>query len=207
MNFSLPKVYPLTDTRLSGLSHAEQVRRLAAGGAKLIQLREKLSTSGEFYLEAQKALEIARRENVRVVINDRVDIALALKTDGVHLGQDDLPPAAARKLLGDKAIIGFSTHNLAQAVAALELSVDYIAIGPVFPTSSKETADPAVGLEGVRLARQALGQFPLVAIGGITEENFRDVLAAGADSVAVISSLLSNPNLIAERTKLFLVDN
>jgi thiamine-phosphate pyrophosphorylase len=204
MSFSLPKVYPLTDTRLSGLSHAEQVKRLAAGGASLIQLREKHVPPTEFYPEAQKALDIARRENVKLIINDRVDIALALKADGVHLGQDDLPPESTRKLLGDKAIIGYSTHNLEQALAALRLPVDYIAIGPVFPTSSKETQDPALGLERLRQIRQALGNFPLVAIGGITMENFRDVLRAGADSVAVMSFVLSDSNLITEYTKLFL---
>jgi len=204
MSFSLPKLYPLTDTRLSGLSHAEQVKRLAAGGARVIQLREKHASPAEFYLEAQKALEIARHENIKFIINDRVDIALALKADGVHLGQDDLPPIEARKLLGNNAIIGFSTHDLEQAAAALKFPIDYIAVGPIFPTSSKENPYPVVGLEQLRQIRQALGDFSLAAIGGITPENFRDVLEAGADSVAVISSLLSDPNLITERTKLFL---
>src|ERR1044072_6010050 len=102
MNFRLPRLYPITDTRLSGLSQAEQVRQMIAGGAKLIQLREKHASAAEFYSEAEKAIEIAHSQGVKIIINDRVDIALALKADGVHLGQDDLPPAQARKLLGGK---------------------------------------------------------------------------------------------------------
>lgn len=202
MLFTLPKIYPITDTRLSGLSHAEQVMRMAAGGAKIIQLREKHALPDEFYAEAQKAVEIARRDGIKIIINDRADIALALKADGVHLGQDDLPPAEARKLLGNNVIIGFSTHNPAQAAEALKQPVDYIAFGPVFATSTKENPDPVVGLAGLREIRQALGDFPLVAIGGITEENYRDVLAAGADSVAMVSAVLSDAERITERLKL-----
>jgi thiamine-phosphate pyrophosphorylase len=202
MRFTLPKIYPITDTRLSGLSHAEQVEKMAAGGAKIIQLREKYAPPDEFYAEAQKALEIARARGIKIIINDRVDIALALKADGVHLGQDDLPPAEARKLLGNKAIIGFSTHNLAQAVEALQLPIDYIAFGPVFPTSTKENPDPVTGLEQLSEIGQILGDFPLAAIGGITEENYRDALSAGAGSVAMISAVLSAPDRIAERLKL-----
>jgi thiamine-phosphate pyrophosphorylase len=130
-----------------------------------------------------------------------VDIALALHADGVHLGQDDLSPLAARSLLGQESIIGFSTHNLEQARAASRLPVDYIAIGPIFATSSKDNADPVVGLEGLARVREAVGQLPLVAIGGINDLNARDVLKAGADSVAVIGALLSEPAEIAERLR------
>ncbi len=205
MPFTLPKIYPITDTRLSGLSHAEQVKRMAAGGAKIIQLREKHALPDDFYAEAQKAMEIARREGIKIIINDRADIALAVKADGVHLGQDDLPPAEARKLLGNNAIIGFSTHDPRQAAEALKLPVDYIAFGPVFATSTKENPDPVVGLAGLSEIRQALEDFPLAAIGGITGENYRDVLAAGADSVAMVSAILSNPDRIAERLKSLLL--
>ncbi|MEO6589182.1 MAG: thiamine phosphate synthase, partial [Pyrinomonadaceae bacterium] len=125
MHFSLPKVYPITDVRLSGISHAEQVAKLIAGGARFIQLREKYLAPKEFYSEAEKALKIARDANVKIIINDRVDIAFALKADGVHLGQDDLPPESAREILGEKAIIGFSTHNIEQAVKAIKYRVDY----------------------------------------------------------------------------------
>jgi len=202
----LPKLYPITDRRLSGLSHAEQVARLSDGGASLVQLREKHLSPREFYREAEEALRVARARGVRLVINDRADIALALGADGVHLGQDDMPPGAARSLLGDKAIIGFSTHSVAQAIEAARLLVDYVAIGPVFATSSKENPGPAVGLEGVARVREAVGQVRLVAIGGINEENARAVLDAGADSVAVISALLApgDPAEITRRTRLFL---
>lgn len=192
------RIYPITDAALSGLSHAEQVERLAAGGARIIQLREKNGAWRDFYHDAARALESARKRGVKIIINDRVDIALALKADGVHLGQDDLPPAAARKILGERAIIGFSTHNLKQAVEALKLPINYVAIGPVFPTLTKKNADAVVGLETVRRVRASIGNFPLVAIGGINFQNFRDVLEAGADSVAVVSDLLAEPDKISE---------
>src|SRR2546421_878575 len=202
----LPKLYPITDRRLSGLSHAEQIARLSDGGARVVQLREKNLSPREFYREAEGALRVARARGVRLVINDRADIALALGADGVHLGQDDMPPVAARALLGEDAIIGFSTHNVAQAARAARLPVDYVAIGPVFATSSKENPGPAVGLEGVARAREAVGCVQLVAIGGINEENARAVLDAGADSVAVISTLLApcDPSEITRRTRRFL---
>lgn len=201
MKLNLPKIYPITDTRISGLSHAEQVSRLADGGATFIQLREKQKGAREFYEEAKAALSIARERNIKLIINDRVDIALALKADGVHLGQDDMPPEAAIKILGEEAIIGFSTHNVRQAIEAVKLPVDYIAIGPIFGTTTKENPDPVVGLENLRLVRDEIGDFPLVAIGGINRENFAEVLSNGADSVALISALLEKPDEIVERTK------
>lgn len=204
MRIDLPKLYPITDARLSGLSHAEQVRRLCAGGATLVQLREKHLSPREFYREAEEALRVAHSWGARVIINDRVDIALALAADGVHLGQDDLPPAGARELLGERAIIGYSTHTLEQARAAAHLPVDYLAIGPVFETKSKENPDPVVGLDGLGRVRQEIGEIPLVAIGGIGRENVREVLAAGADSVAVISLLLADPRAIQDRTEAIL---
>jgi thiamine-phosphate pyrophosphorylase len=206
LRFDLPKVYPITDARLSGLSHAEQVSRLCAGGAQLVQLREKHLSPREFYREAEAALRVARECGLRLIINDRVDIALALSADGVHLGQDDLKPEDARRLLGQDAVIGFSTHNLEQARAALLMPVDYIAIGPIFATSSKENPDPVVGLEGLARVREAVGSLPpLIAIGGINVENAREVIAAGADSVAVIGTLLSEPAKIEERMRQMLL--
>ena len=202
MRINLPKLYPVTDARLSGLSHAEQVRRLGAGGATLIQLREKQEGAREFYGEAEEALVVARSLGVSLIINDRVDIALAVGTAGVHLGQDDMPPDAARKLLGPQAVIGYSTHNVEQAIDAVKLPIDYIAIGPIFRTSTKTDTAPVLGLDGLRAVRQAIGQFPLVAIGGITHENAREVIAAGADSVAVISAVLSQPDITATTRRL-----
>ena len=200
MSFELPKVYPLTDVGMTGLSHAEQTRRLAIGGASLVQVREKALSVNEFYSEAELALETARKLGVRLLINDRVDIALTLGADGVHLGQDDLPPEQARKLLGDQAIIGYSTHNVAQALDARALPLNYIAVGPIFATTTKTDTSPVLGLEGLRAIRDAVGDIPLVAIGGITGENAASVLGAGADSVAVIGGLLSKPDEISNRT-------
>lgn len=186
------RVYPITDTQISGISHADQVSLLADGGATFVQLREKNLPALDFYNEAKAALTVARQKGVTLIINDRVDLALAIGAPGVHLGQDDLPPDAARKLLGGSAIIGYSTHNVSQAIAAATLPVDYVAIGPIFQTSSKANPDPVVGLEGLRAVRKAIGGMNLVAIGGITHENAASVIDAGADTVAIISSLLSS---------------
>jgi thiamine-phosphate pyrophosphorylase len=199
--FELPKLYPITDARLSGLSHAEQVARLSAGGARFVQLREKHLSPREFYQAAAAALVVARARKVRLIINDRVDIALALGADGVHLGQDDLPPTAARELLGEQAIIGFSTHSVEQAEIATRLPVDYVAIGPIFNTSSKENPDAVVGPDGLRRVRQAHPTLPLVAIGGITFETAHELLAAGADAVAGISLLLNEPAEIEHKVR------
>ena len=190
MSLDLPKVYPITDTRLSGLSHAQQVARLIKGGASLIQLRDKDAAPQEFYREAAASLQIARDHNARLIINDRVDIALALKADGVHLGQTDLPVEAARRLLGKDTIIGFSTHNLQQAKSATAMPVDYIAFGPIFQTSSKENPDPVAGLSALREVRAIVGYLPLVAIGGVT----------AASALAIIAELLADPIKIEENT-------
>ena len=200
MSLDLPKVYPITDTHLSGLSHAQQVARLIEGGASLIQLRDKDAAPQEFYREAAAALKIARDHNARLIINDRVDIALALRADGVHLGQTDLPVEAARRLLGKEAIIGFSTHNLQQAKAATAMPVDYIAFGPVFQTFSKENPDPVAGLSALGEVRAIVGSLPLVAIGGITVARAVEVLRAGADALAIIAELLADPLKIKENT-------
>lgn len=199
----LPKIYPITDSRLTKLSHAEQVKRLIEGGARLIQLREKHASPKEFYESAKEAMKIARGADVQIIINDRVDIALAVRAAGVHLGQNDLPPEHARKILGENAIIGFSTHNLEQISRAAGLAVDYLAIGPVFATRTKENAEKLVGIETVKKARELIGDFPLVAIGGVTFENFTEVLNAGANSVAVINDLLYEPEMITATMKKF----
>lgn len=194
MSFDPPKLYAITDTQLSGLSHAAQVVRLAAGGATLIQLREKNLSSRAFYDEATEALRVARDLGVKLIVNDRVDIALALRADGVHLGQTDLRSADARRLLGPSAIIGLSVHNEAQARSALRSPVDYLAAGPVFATKSKDNPDPVLGSGGLRAIRRIIGTIPLVAIGGIDHRNALEVLHAGADAIALISGLLSNPD-------------
>jgi len=203
MPFVLPKIYPITDVSISKLSHLEQFKRLIEGGATVIQLREKTASPREFYESAREVLALAEERNVKIIINDRADVAFVLKTD-VHLGQDDLPPRAARQLLGNNAIIGFSTHSVRQAVEAVKLPVDYIAVGPVFATKTKQNPEKTVELEGVKRVREAIGDFPLVAIGGITLENAGDVFDAGADSVAVIGDLLFEPDKITEKMKRYL---
>ena len=207
MTLIIPRVYALTDVRLSGLSHAEQVELLSAGGATLIQLREKGMPAREFYAQAKEAVDVAVRRGVQLIVNDRVDVALAVGAHGVHLGQDDMPPEAARRLLGPEAVIGYSTHNIDQAIAAMKLPIDYLAIGPIFTTTSKSDTAPVLGLDGLRIVRQAIGTFPLVAIGGISHANAREVIAAGADSVAVISALLSDPARIAEATRQLILES
>ena len=195
MNFSLPRLYPITDVRLS-LSHTDQVERLAAGGATLIQLRDKTASPRELYEFAIAAQKVARSLGVLLILNDRVDVAFAAGVDGVHLGQDDLPPERARALLGPDRVIGFSTHTLEQAMAADSLPIDYIAIGPMFQTSTKEKPDPVVDVAVLGEIKRLVSK-PLVAIGGITIERARLVIEAGADSVAVVSDLYSTGDVTA----------
>jgi len=197
----LPKIYPITDTSISGLSHTEQVKRLLEGGAPLIQLREKAASPRAFFDDATTALTLARAAGARLIINDRVDIALALRADGVHLGQTDMPVVATRRLLGQEAIIGFSTHTFEQAAAALLLPIDYLAFGPIYSTSTKKNQDPKTGLVELRRVRSISTSLPIVAIGGISRSNVPDVLTAGADAVAVISAVLSNPREIAQNLR------
>lgn len=202
---NLPRLYPIVDLAafasaadpiLAALRFAEA---LAGGGATILQIRDKGPDVRRF-LSCAREMRRITRDRTQLIINDRADIALASGADGVHLGQDDLPPSAVRPIFdaatsGDRSrhlSIGFSTHNLEQIRLADAMPVDYIAIGPVFATSSKQNPDPVVGLEGVRQARLATAK-PLVAIGGITRSNCRQVREAGADAVAVISDLLESP--------------
>ena len=194
------KLYAITDSQLSNCSHAEIVASMLAGGARLIQLRDKEASAKEMLDAARECLELTRATGAKLIINDRVDVALVTGADGVHLGQEDLTVEEARALLGPDKIIGISTHSLAQVEAALTTTANYIAIGPLFPTTTKANPAPVVGLELLRQARR-LTSLPLVAIGGITLATASAVLAAGADSVAIISALYPPP------TKLSLADN
>ena len=173
---------------------------MVGGGARLIQLRDKQASSARFFREAAECMAYAREHGVRVIINDRVDIARIVGADGVHLGQDDLPAQEARRILGPDSIIGLSTHSLAQAREAQRDPVDYIAIGPVFGTATKSDPDPEVGIIGVEAVRSVIGDMILVAIGGIEESNISAVLQAGANSAAIIGGILRNPEAITERT-------
>ena len=195
MTFKLPTIYPITDRQISGLSHLEQAKRFVRGGSRFIQLREKDLGSHEFYDAAAKTVEFASTSGTTIIINDRVDIAIAAGAAGVHLGQDDMPPEKVRALLGDKAVIGYSTHTIEQAKSAAVLPVDYIAIGPIFHTNTKADADAVVGLDGIRRVRDVIGELPLVAIGGININEIASVLEAGADSVAMIGAILGNGDI------------
>jgi len=199
LKLTLPKIYPLTDTSLSGLSHADQVAALVRGGARFIQIREKHATSSEFHRAVVDSLAAAQETNTRIVVNDRVDIAMAAGAPGVHLGQTDLPPDEARKLLGAAAVIGISTHTIEQVKTALGSTVDYIAFGPVWPTRTKENPDPVVGLELLGEVKRIAGEIPVVAIGGINESNVAATLATGADSAAVVSDLYLKVQPIDQR--------
>lgn len=201
MRLTLPKIYPITDRQLSGLSHAEQVQRLIDGGATFIQLREKLLPPMDFVREAETAAKVAETNRVTLIINDRVDIAMAIGARGLHLGQDDMPVEAARRLVRDDSLIGFSTHTQRQMEAAVRLPIDYVAFGPIFPTGTKPDRDPTVGLEQLRAVRNVAADLPLVAIGGITPANLQAVLEAGADSVAVISSVVGERSNIEQNMR------
>ena len=169
---------------------------LVAGGCKLLQYRNK-SGNARVMLEQARELKKNLGDCVELIMNDRADLCLAAGFDGVHVGQEDLSPEAVRGIIGPDRWLGVSTHNPEQLSEADLTTADYLAIGPVFATSSKERPDPVIGLEGVRRARQ-LTRKPLVAIGGITRVNAASVVEAGADSVAVISDLLREPRKSAE---------
>ena len=195
---SLPRLYAILDAGCfaDGSALFAAAEELVAAGCTLIQYRNK---SGNARVMIEHARELRGRlgDTVRLIMNDRADLCLAAEFDGVHVGQDDLSPEFVRKIIRLNRLLGVSTHNPEQLREADLTSADYLAIGPVFATSSKEKPDPVVGLEGVRRARNLTCK-PLVAIGGITRANAALVIEAGADSVAVISDLIPNPRKSAE---------
>ena len=185
----IPGLYAIIDTQaLKGRSHIEVASQIIHGGARTIQLRDKLLSKPELLSVAQQLKELCAEHNVLFIVNDHLDIALAADADGLHLGQNDLPIKIAHKLLPIDKILGCSTTNVEQAVTAEADGADYIAVGSIYPTISKETAK-VIGLDGLRQIRQAV-TLPLVAIGGISKDNAAEVIAAGASSVAVISAIL-----------------
>jgi len=187
----LPRVYPILDSEAldrRGIALVTAAAAFLEGGAGILQIRHKGHWSREFFAGASEVARLCREAGATAIIDDRADFAMLLEV-GLHLGQDDLSPRDARRLLGSGPVIGFSSHNAGQIAAAGGEPVDYVAIGPIFATASKQNPDPVVGIEGLRKCR-GLAEKPLVAIGGITLDNARDVWAAGADSVAVIAGLL-----------------
>ncbi|MBZ5664270.1 MAG: thiamine phosphate synthase [Acidobacteriia bacterium] len=194
----LPRLYPILDAAcfpdVAGMFAAAE--ELAAAGCTLLQYRNKSGNARQMLGEARE-LRARVGASVKLIMNDRADLCLASQYDGLHVGQDDLSAEAVRGIIGGERWLGVSTHNPEQIAEADQTSADYVAIGPVFATSSKANPDPIVGLEGVRRARE-LTHKPLVAIGGITRANARSVIDAGADAVAVISDLLRDPRKSAE---------
>jgi thiamine-phosphate pyrophosphorylase len=199
----LPRIYPILDTESleqRAIAPPAAAAALLEGGAGILQFRHKTHWSRDVFDTAGQVARLCREAGALFIINDRADFALLLEA-GLHVGQDDLPPRDARRLVGPDAIIGFSSHNPSQLCAAGGEPVDYVALGPVYGTASKRNPDPVVGVEEVRRCR-ALLEKPLVAIGGITLENAEAVLAAGADSLAIIAGLLpagASPRSIRER--------
>jgi thiamine-phosphate pyrophosphorylase len=195
---SLPRLYAILDSScfLDFESLLRAADELTGAGVTFVQYRDK---SGDARLMLQQARELKNRLGSRttLIMNDRADLCVAAEFDGVHVGQDDLSPEGARKIIGPDRWLGVSTHNPAQVGDADKTSANYIAVGPVFATASKTNPDPMIGLAGVRQARE-LTRKPLAAIGGITRENCRAVIEAGADSIAVISDLTRDPGKSAE---------
>lgn len=194
----LPRLYAIIDA--SSFRHpsllVNAAEELVSGGATLVQYRNKHGSPDEI-LECASQLKRRIGKAAKLIMNDRADLCLAAGFDGIHVGQDDLLPGTVREIIGFDLLLGVSTHNPSQVVEADSTSADYVAIGPIFTTANKANPDPVIGLEGVRLAR-GLTQKPLVAIGGITRENCRQVIEAGADSVAVIGDLVRDPGKSAE---------
>jgi thiamine-phosphate pyrophosphorylase len=194
----IPRLYAIADRACFADAAAlyNFIEELLAAGVTLLQYRNKQGSAREMLAEAREIRRLAG-SRAKLIMNDRADLALAADFDGVHVGQDDLSPAAVRAILGPDRWLGVSTHNPEQLAWADKTDANYLAIGPVFATGSKQNPDPVIGLDGVRRARQFTRK-PLVAIGGITCQRAPEVIAAGADSVAVISALVREPRRAAE---------
>lgn len=189
-------IYLVTDDGcLQGRALIDCVREALEGGVTLVQYRAKTASSAEMYAEALQLKALCDSFNVPLIINDRLDIAMAVGAAGVHLGQDDLPCAAARKILGEDYLIGVSAHNPAEAKAALQSGADYLGCGAVFGTATKADVKK-LGTEGLAAICKAKG-LPVVGIGGVTADNYREVRAAGADGAAIVSGILAQPDICA----------
>jgi thiamine-phosphate pyrophosphorylase len=199
---ALPPLYVILDAALLPSDPIELTIRMLDAGARLFQYRNKTSSSRELLEASQSVWFAVRQYGGRFIVNDRADIARLAGASGVHLGQDDLEVSGARMIVGPESIIGSSTHNVEQVQAATESDADYLAVGPIFATDSKANPDPVVGVDFIRRVRKLTSK-PIVAIGGITLEHARQVIDAGADSVAVISDILKARNP-AERVRQYL---
>lgn len=189
---TLPPVYPLTPDDRDTEALLEWTRALLGSGCNFFQHRRKRLSDAQHFAELVALLKLAEPHRATVVVNDRPDLCLLAHAGGLHLGQDDLPPASVRSLLGRRFVLGFSTHSIGQAREAFDLPLDYLALGPVFPTESKEKPSPVVSVEEQR-AVLTESPFPVVAIGGITPERATELWRRGFASVAVIGALAEDP--------------
>lgn len=203
VNMKIQGLYAIIDNSIrSDLSNIEIAKRVLAGGARILQVRGKGLSSKELLNQSREIRKLTREAGATFIVNDRADIALLSDADGVHLGQDDLPISEARKILGRGKLIGISTHNIEQALKAEQEGADYIGFGPVFGTKTKADAEEAKGIEALKEVKKKVS-IPVIAIGGINLENLKEVIAAGADGVAVISAIVKAEN-IEETTKRFI---
>lgn len=189
------KLYLITDRNfLNGRSLKKCVEDAIKGGVTLIQIREKDASTREFYEVAKEVKEITSKYNIPLIINDRIDIAIAIDAEGVHLGQSDMPLKLARKILGEDKIIGISANNLEEALEAQRDGADYIGLGPVFYTGTKKDIDEPIGVQGLREITKNI-DIPSVAIGGINKENAKLVLESGVQGISLISAILGSENV------------
>src|SRR5258706_686736 len=201
MALFLPKLYAILDPeQTKGRAPDLALQQLLDGGAKMVQLRDKTMSAADFLALARAARAQTRAAGCQLIVNDRIDIALACDADGVHLGQEDLPLVVGRKLLGNKWV-GISTHDLEQAKEAERDGADYIGFGPMFGTTTKNTGYEARGIDSLKTIRAAVN-IPIVAIGGINEQNVQSVWQAGADSAAIISDILGAEDVVSKVTRI-----
>ena len=195
------RVYVITDRSFRGRTHEQVAGAALRGGAPAVQLRDKQATGRELLQWARQLRDLTRAAGVLFLVNDRVDVALAVHADGVHVGQEDVPVADARQLMGPGRVVGASAGNVEEALQAEQASADYLGVGPVFPTATKPDAGEAIGVDGLRRIVQAV-RLPGVAIGGITADNAGQAIRAGAVGVAVISAVAAADEMVAATRQL-----
>lgn len=198
------RVYFIVDPLDTGRDPVALARAMLAGGARILQLRLKNVATGALLTTARRLRDLTAAAGALLIVNDRIDVALAADADGVHLGQEDLPVMEARRLLGANRWVGFSTHSEAQLAAARNRGADYLSLGPIYATTSKSNAEPVIGCDRIRAVRPLVTE-PLVAIGGITAATAPDVLAAGADAVSVIAAIVRAPDVARATAELLAI--
>jgi thiamine-phosphate pyrophosphorylase len=196
MKLNENEYYLVTDSKLSKKGTLSDVENALKAGCKIIQYREKNKSTKDMIKEAKKIKKKCRGKAI-FLVNDRVDVALAVDSDGIHIGQDDIPFGIARRILGNEKIIGLTVHNLEEAVKAEKIGVDYIGLSPIFETGTKKDAGTTCGIEMIKKVRKCVN-LPIVAIGGINKENVKKVIKTGADSAVAISAVLCSDNVYKE---------